>query len=241
MCPDSIRQLEDDVFVVNSSSRSGVEYTVHMSVESCDCEAMLMRRYCKHIISVHHLFYVGLSETSLQCQTAFRNTVFELATGKKPPAGWLTGLHEVAGLTAASSSSTTSAQDHAAAESVVVGLEVRDAGTRQTDTADVLTQLDAWHQKMTALVTENPDEFVPAAHKFMDSFNNLHAKCNRSELVSALHNFGKMSGVYKFMLGSVCAPCCVVHCIVVAIVLFFSARQEIGQEEHRQNDLFLVE
>jgi len=66
--------------------------------------------------------------------------------------------------------------------------------TCNSETADVLSQLDLWQQKMTVLISENSEEFVPAARKFMETFDWLHRQCNRSELVSALHNFGGPAG-----------------------------------------------
>jgi len=169
VCKDDIRKLDENIYAVRSSSNRDVEYTVDMSVESCECAAMLMRRYCKHLTAVYNYFHASTSDSILQCTTAFRNILFEVATGTKPQTGWLTALHELPTVThtpanlvpdilADETGISLVTADTAASAEIQNDLPVGRACSLET--ADVLSHLNQWQQKMAALISENSEEFV---------------------------------------------------------------------------------
>lgn len=198
---DDTRKVDDNIYAVRSGSKRDVEYTVDMSVQSCECDAMLMRRYCKHLIAVYNYFYASTADSTLQCTTPFRNILFEVATGRKPHTGWLTALHEPP---TASDTAVNFVPDTQSADMDVNSVTAAPEASGEVDrtctyeTADVLSQLEQWRQRMTTLIAEDAEEFVPAARKFLATFDRLHTQCNRSELVSALHNFGGQSGGHGY-------------------------------------------
>jgi len=95
---DSIVDDSEGCSVVPSATQSGVTYTVDITKGVCSCFVGSSGVLCKHISAV--MCKVDSSSCSVSpglkvANKDSRSVMFEVATGKKPSAGWLSPLKMV--------------------------------------------------------------------------------------------------------------------------------------------------
>ena len=94
---DDIVDDGDGCFTVPSATQSGVTYSVDIAKGVCSCFAGSSGMLCKHISSVMCKVdsSISVSPGLKVANKLSRSLMFEVATGKKPSAGWLSPLKMV--------------------------------------------------------------------------------------------------------------------------------------------------
>ena len=189
---------ETDVFIVDSSTGVG-SYSVDTLACTCTCVVGVNGKPCKHqfwVAQAKELDMFTLTPRTMSMRTMW----FKLATGKEPPVHWLANLHDGPPSTAAVSRVVVPQQVVATCSllNMVEGDEHRmETAPQNMSNGEVVNRLlhDIGNYFNTTLlkVTENdPDQFVKPLQEFLKTCESLKTA---NSIVSALHTFGKYSGV----------------------------------------------
>lgn len=53
--PKGVRQIDEHIYEVSSSTQKGVKYTVDLDQMTCECKGFEYRRMCRHLKLLEHL------------------------------------------------------------------------------------------------------------------------------------------------------------------------------------------
>lgn len=189
-------------FSVPSMSRPDLRHLVDAQHGFCTCESGKRGRICKHLNAV--LLNYNISDQMFVISPKMKAVVYEIARGKEPDPLWLLPLNthpdEVPAIMEGKSlrvelSTTIVENNH--------GEDDKDPSASDMDFSlsnNVITSSENERDGLKALVhrieegmDSNPEVFVPAVKKLLKNVE-MFVKTD-SALVSALHTFGRYSGL----------------------------------------------
>ena len=189
------------LYAVKSASSDKV-YTVDLGRGYCTCYSGSSGKLCKHASAVLLHAEAELSNGFNVFSVETKAVLFEIGTGRRPPADWLLPLHSKPGPAVRESDPTDSRNDDDSSDTVEYNhTEPEPASPRETtEEADTLSgeereRLESVFGRIRRGIQEAPQIFVPACRRFIENTDKFAA--TETGLVSALYTFGKYSGLAK--------------------------------------------
>lgn len=190
-----ILQVSDHTssYRVKSQRHKDVLYTVDIENGMCTCYVGQSGKICKHAAAI--LVKLGDDvETSFNLVNMnTKRLFFFIATGRNPPPGWLLPLCpeeiQTFGGTVSGECNMASSSDNQL--TATFNQHIEEKCERLTPEEE--EKFDKFVSVIKTGIECNPNTFVPAVRKLLSNFDK-YAK-TESGLISALHTFGKYSGL----------------------------------------------
>ena len=192
---DQITQLAEHQYEVPSQSNTDVMYTVDMFVGHCTCHAGNTGGPCKHQAAVMSAFKLPSWNVLPVCDPAGRKLLHQIAVGDEAsvPDDWFKSLRpssdvDVPPATAASACPSLPPP--------VDEMDVEDELVEADET--LFNRFGAAVEKINAMYRSDPLSFGPAMESFCKRMDSMSTP---AAVQSALHCFGKYSGLSRQMAG----------------------------------------
>lgn len=206
MMPEVSAVNEDDIvddgdgrFTVPSLTKHGVTYSVDIVKGVCSCFAGLSGVLCKHmsVVMCKVDSSIAVSSGLKVANKESRLLMFEVATGKKPAAGWLSPLKLAKhGLNSSpddpgSQQADSDVEDYrsAAVPACTLTPEAEDL----PDDAWCYSALEEFYSRVKHGLQDNPSAFKPAVAKMARNLKTYAA--TETGLLTTLHTMGRYSGL----------------------------------------------
>jgi len=196
---DNIVDDGEGCFAVPSATQSGVTYTVDIAKGVCSCFVGSSGVLCKHISAVMCKVdsSISVSPGLKVANKDSRAIMFEVATGKKPSAGWLSPLkmvpHSAHSPGETDDHDSTQPDGSAIADAARPGSSL-DAAAEDCPAAEwCCSVVEEFCRRVKQGLQENPAAFKPATVKMHRNLQMYAA--SETGLLTTLHTMGKYTGL----------------------------------------------